>query len=315
MDSLSDRIEEISQNIALSSYKSAADVGSKISSTIGTETPVTILADTRNVQGKILDAIVSLKNAVENSEANAERRHREMCTIMLGLVQSSKERELQQVRHQSSGIASRSMGKDTYYYGSMIISTGTHVVACILMHLDIMTASHVKFKKLQASDTTFMDLKDWYNITSYALNADKSSKVGLRIPKPTDEDFKCACKLTASLTPGRRPICDTSHLQLMLSECPGILNTVEWTRRALVRCKGVLSPERECRISHVSHPFVTAEDTLNVPEVKKLILTRREYHLDIADLKATQKKEYMNLILSANYEYADALDVVTSKKK
>ena len=152
-----------------------------------------------------------------------------------------------------------------------------------------------------------MDIKDWHSICSYVINADKASKVGLRIPRPADNDFKVACKIVASPVEGRRPSCDPTHIASLASQAPELMTTVEWVRQALLRCPGCLSPERYCRFKSIAGPFVNDETELDVAETTKLKIPVRARHQEILDLKATQRKTYMNLILEHSYASDDAL--------
>lgn len=68
------------------------------------------------------------------------------------------------------------------------------------------------------------------------------------------------------------------------------MNTVEWTRDALTRCRGILSPEREFRFRLLRHPFVNEDSDLEIEPVKKFKLPNRSYHMDVWSLKSTEKK-------------------------
>ena len=175
-----------------------------------------------------------------------------------------------------------------------------------------MLLSHPMFKKIQSSDSTFLDLKDWFNPCTSALNADKQSKVGLRVSRPIDEDFMSTVKIVASPVRGRKPVCDASHLTLLLSECPAVMNTVEWTTKALLRCTGTLSPEKTCRFRLFSHPDVNGDSELLVEGTSVLKMPNRWMHQDVSSMKANQRKEYMRLILEESVKPIDAMSA--SKK-
>ncbi|BDD57748.1 hypothetical protein MAP00_003092 [Monascus purpureus] len=97
-------------------------------------------------------------------------------------------------------------------------------------HLDILLTEHPAFTRIQSSDSTYMDLKDWHSLVFSAVNADKQSKDGLRVPKPSDEDFKSVCRPLASSTKGRRVKCQPSHVFTLLTEALGVMNIAEWVK-------------------------------------------------------------------------------------
>lgn len=288
-------------------------------SSIGVETPVTLLADIRDIQSKALEAARETNRLLAEKEANDERRHKEMCTLLLGLLEQSKSSVHggASTIHTSSILGHQSLegAKTQFYYGSTAISTGTHLVGCILMHIDALLAEHPVFHKYQTSDVSFMDLKDWGTLVSYLLNADKASKGGLRLPKPTDEDFKSVCRVVAATAPGRRPRCDVSHIAALLAEAPGVMNTVEWVRLAIIKCKGVVSPEKELRFSQLTYPFVNEETDLSIKVAEHRRLPSKSLFRSVSDLKATQKKRYMSLILEGEKTPMTALDTVYSESR
>ena len=203
-----------------------------------------------------------------------------------------------------------SRAKAGSFYGSHALTNGTYLIACILTHMDHMLTSHPMFKKIQNSDSTFLDAKDWFNLCTGVLNADKQSKAGLSVPRPADEDFRNAAKIVALPGCGRKPTCDVTHLALLLSDCPAVMNTVEWTRKALLKCTGALSPERTCRFKLFSHPFVNSASELLVESTHTLKLPNRWMHQDVAGMKATPKKEYMRLVLEECIKPVDAISMV-----
>ena len=99
-----------------------------------------------------------------------------------------------------------------------------------------------------------------------------------------------------------------SHLLNMLSQCSELMNTVEWVRESLRRCPGVLRLERHCRFKSISHPFVNEDSELDVTKAAKLTLPKRTRHQEILDLKSTQTKAYINLILEHSFTSDNASD-------
>lgn len=85
------------------------------------------------------------------------------------------------------------------------------------------------------------------------------------------------------------------------------MNTVEWARDALIRCRGLLSPEREYRFRLLRHPFVNEDADLEIQPAETTKLPNRAYHMDVWSLKSTEKKLYMSYILGKGMWFMTAL--------
>lgn len=305
---LQSRIREISDRVSLNQFSNTANGYRAASSAMGTETPVGILAELRESQERMLGVMKDAVAVIEERERREEQRHRELCTILLGSTLNGGSKTTPERSTNTGNMQQfQSHGKLQSYYGSTVLTSGVHVVSCVMMHLDSILSQHPHFRKIQSTDKTFMDIKDWYSTCSNLVNADKNSKAGLRVPKPGDNDFKSACRIIASPVQGRRPACDASHIADLVLHSPELMNTVEWVRGALLRCTGCLSPERQCRFRSIHHPFVNEDSELDVARTAKLTMPTRVKHQEILDMKSTQRKVYMNLILEHSYASDDAL--------
>ena len=313
---LQSRIKEIADRTSLGKSSRAAEAHRAVSSSMGSETPLGVLMEIREGQARLLEEIKGLVEVHKEAELRNGERHRELCTVLLGIAESgngtTSTRGITLPAHHSDGATGL---RNESFYGSHSIANGTYLIGCIMMHMDSMLQAHTKFRRVQSSDSTFMDVKDWYTMCGSALNADKRSKAGLRIPRPTDEDFRTACRMVASPVKGRRPSCDPSHLSLLLSSCPALMTTVEWMRVALLKCTGVLSPERTCRFRLFKHPFVNEGSELLVENVSTLKLPNKWMHQDVTNMKATARKEYMRLILEDSLKPMDAIGMVKVKQE
>lgn len=300
---LKDRIQKISEGLTRDRDASHAGVARQVAAAVGAETPATVLPDIRDINNRTLSVLEGIRDMQIETERNDAVRHKELCTLLMGLMGTG----VSSVGSRTPlGSTPQPSGKEQYYYGNTALISGVHAVACVLMHLDILATEHPQFQKIQSSDSTFMDIKDWYVTASYLINADKQSKAGLRIPKPSDEDFKAVCRTLAASAPGRRPRCQASNIYSLLTDCPGVMNTVEWVRQALLRCRGILSPEREHRFKYFHHPFINEEMDLAVEPHKIGKLPSRAFHRSVHEMKATQKKVYMKLVLEDDMPYMQA---------
>jgi len=75
----------------------------------------------------------------------------------------------------------------------------------------------------------------------------------------------------------------------------------------LIKCTGSLSPERHCRFRETSYPFVDSDLCMLVKKGVKLSMPKRDPHVSFQELKVTEKKEYMSLILEKDYSPTDAM--------
>lgn len=315
LDDLRRRLQGVSDKVSLNKNSSSAEAYRSISSSIGTETPLGVLVEIREGQSRLLESLKALNDTHREKEANDQRRHEQMCTILLSIAERGGEtHHVTTVGPSTSFSTNQPSQKMCNYYGGYAISSGTYLIACILLHIDNMLQAHPRFKKIQSSDSTHMDVKDWYNVCTTVFNGDKQSKAGLRMPKPGDEDFREAVRMVASPVSGRRPTCDTSHLKLLLSKCPAIMTTVEWMRTAMLKCTGLISPERSCRFRLIKHPFVTEESELSVQESPTLRMPNRWFHQDVVNMKATPRKEYVKLVLQESMRPAEAIGIVKIKQ-
>ena len=189
MEDLKARIKEVTDRTSLSKASNSAEAYRTVSSSIDTETPIRILAEIRKGQARLLEETRNLVKAYQESEARSQERHRELCSILVGIAEvnvrghRSVQNSPATVLHDPADRAK--MGSS---YGSYSITNGTHLIVCILIHMDYMLLSYSMFKKIVASPVC-----------------------------------------------GRKPTYDVSHLALLLSECALIMNTVEWTRQALLK--------------------------------------------------------------------------------
>lgn len=303
---LQQRISAIRERVAHSSAIHKMAQGGATSSQLGSETPITVLVDIRGILSSINASLHQVAKGRELQEKRTEERHQELCTLLLS-ASTLQTPMAETLSSPPAGARPGAPGKPKFYFGSVSITSGIHAIGCILMHLDKMMSSHHDLTSVTRTDTTFIDIKDWCNLAGYLLNADKKSKAGLRIPKPSDDDFKTVCSHLASPMEGRRPACDETQIHGLIGRCPEVMNTVEWVRQSVVKCKGVLSPAREFKWKCIEYPFVTdgAELKLTVPAKK--VVSKRQFHDTVSALKVTDLKRYMELILTSSVPPAEAL--------
>jgi hypothetical protein len=211
-NSLNDQVAQVLVKSRLVTWFELDLVNRDIAESIGTKTPATVLPYIRDIDARTLPTLEQMRNLQLEVERDAATRHKEICTLLIGLMKTSVKGGSAS-ESQSENIT-LSTGKEQYYYGST--------------SLTLSASEHPQFQNIQSTDSTLMDMKDWYVLAGHALNASKASKTGLHIPKPSDEDLKAVCRVLAASAPERRPRFQASNIYSLLSECPGIINIVEW---------------------------------------------------------------------------------------
>lgn len=86
------------------------------------------------------------------------------------------------------------------------------------------------------------------------------------------------------------------------------MNTVEWARGALVRYRGILSPERKYRLRYLLHPFVNEDADLVFSHNRSNKLPNHALHMDVHAMKSAQKRHYMGCILERSMGYMEAVE-------
>lgn len=298
---------------ASSDSKANSDAASKalgVAAATGVETNATVLVDIRNLMQKTLEATLRVEELMVQKEKGDERRHNELAAILVSMsdMRVSTPAPAPQVAVTQLGTRDKA---GSYYYSSSRLVNGVGLLACILMHLDSAVGSSEVGRLLETSDSTFMDVKAWTTMCSVLMNGAKNDRIGLRVPKPSDEDFKAAASIVASTLSGRTVKCGPEGVVGLLSSCPAIMVTVEWLRSTTIKCRGLVAPQREAKLSCISHPFVTREGSFNITEVQIKEPTSQDHHHRVSKLKIDKKKEYVKLVVEQRLTCEEALKVIT----
>lgn len=313
---LRSRLEDIGKRMNNVKHAEASLQSSAVSKALGTETTLSVLTDTRGIMSDILVSLAEIKE--QNDErlrfekdkaAKEEERHNDLCRILLELERQSRTSSVGHSQQLSPVGAPKSRLQEKYYYGNMTISTGVHAISCVIMHLDTLLINDPKFSSIRSTDTVHMDIKNWYAVCNTMISADKNVKSELRIPKPSDDDFRTVCRVVASTRETYRPMCEAQSIEELTSSATAVMNTVEWVRNTMVTCVGIVSPERTCRFRNLSYPYVNDEGRLNIKISGKVTMPRKSLHKDVSAMSATHKKTYVSLMLTGGYKPVDAIAV------
>lgn len=149
---LKQRIGGLAEGLTRSHINESAERGRGLAAAIGTETSATILPDIRDVGTKCLARLERVEALLEESERNSAVRHRELCTILVGLLNAGGPSSPNTGSVPST--VSAPAGKEKFFYGATSLSSGAHVIGCVLMHLDVLLAEHPSFQRIQHTDST-----------------------------------------------------------------------------------------------------------------------------------------------------------------
>lgn len=109
-----------------------------------------MLSEIRESQERIFSVMKDRLSMSEERHKREEQRHREICTLLLAsttnMSSGSQPRNTFSV---ASHVLPSTLQKTEYFYSSVSLTSGTHVVSCVIMHLDLMVIHHPHFRKIQ----------------------------------------------------------------------------------------------------------------------------------------------------------------------
>lgn len=281
------------------------------------ETNTTLLADIRDQVCKTNEILLRLESLHLERERADEKRHADVCTVLLALTRNHPIQPAETKPSASAPLPSgTARSSDVFYYGSTKITNGGLILACILNHIDILANKIPELEALYKADKSYVDMKAWGTLCVATINAGCKDRAGLRIPKPSDDDFKTAAQIVASPVQGRIPKCDSMHISALIAQCPAIMSTVSWLRLSIIQCKGLLSFQRELKLTSLVHPYFDPEGSpLLDPEFESMVSAtvtddETELYVQIPKLKLNKKKEYITSVLIKGMSPENALKLV-----
>lgn len=104
----------------------------------GVETNTTILADGRGILQKVLESNLRIENLLLQSEKDAERRHNDIATLLIGISRLKTEPAQPTVNGQANSVAVSSPGRvkkadEHFYFLSKRLASSTVLFVYILM--------------------------------------------------------------------------------------------------------------------------------------------------------------------------------------
>jgi len=296
-------------------YHTVSNNAREIVSAIGTDTPTTILLDIRHILSEINTAIARqnqksdemiqfILETMKIQERSTEQRHNEMLAFMNKVSDSTNRGHISQSPSVSSQMKSLSMTESDgrYYYKGDEIKTNQAVVACFLMHLDLMISRTITMSN-DITDTSIMELKDWSSAVTILREIDSyitPNRGILSIPKKTSVECTNALDIIASPVPGRTVTCKTEHIKSLIATCPTIANCVEEIRLRAIACPGIIPSSRLRRLSAISFPYVRRDDMLNITEHSPKFIGSTVLHESVRQMNTQQRKIYAQLVLGSS---------------
>lgn len=286
-----------------------ANVVREASAHIGIETPLTVLVGIRSA----LEELVRLQ--MEESRAN-EIRYNNICTLLLPVSNSAntKTTDTSSVFLGSQNVQSDGKSQG-FFHGSTNISSGHHLVGLCIMQLCNVIERYDQSAGYAGVDTTAMSVKDWASVSKLLLSCDSKvteTKGVVGTQKPSSDEFIAAARLVGSSISGRATMCEVAHLHELCRTCAPVASCVAAVLQRLSVCPGIVSAERQMKLSRVAYPFALNEDTLNLKDAaapKHATVIPR-----VLKLKHDQKKAYVAKILEKGTKPPVALFEVETAK-
>lgn len=283
---------------------SLADKSRQISSALGTDTPITVLNDIRSmmqdIQKELRDYTRRNDNMIEimmhsfaDIKSDNNDRHAEIMAYIEKMSTKGLTTSVIPLR------AEKITSSDKFYYKGDEIKTAPGVIACMLIHLNIMISKEIDTSN-DISDITPMEFKHWVSAVSILREVDsrKTPNLGvINLPKKTSDEAITALNIIASTVQGRTVVCLIDHLRRLINECPSIVKFTDEIRRRAMLCPGVIGSSRLRCLTAISFPYLTNEGALNITTRNPPITGSAIVLSNVRSMKADQKKIYATCIL------------------
>ncbi len=277
-----------------------------VASAVGTETPVTLLADIRQCICELTDVIKNSNDEARAREESSVQRHSQVLAFMCDIGETLRKQQGGLYTPTSARTPTSIAGKQEqreYFYGGDKLSTKNAVTGCVLMQLYNVAIRQMSGNNYHQIDATPMELKHWSTLVSVVVEADSNitnTKGKLVLPKQTSSESVTASELVASTVEGRNTSCKLEHLRTLQDECPSVAAAVNEVKERIVACPGLISPSRFRCLASISFPFITRDGTLNTSGIDlqkggtKVIIDA------VSRLNIPQRKQYAMRVLRDN---------------
>jgi hypothetical protein len=327
-DKIDETLRDFDRRKKDNSQRNEANTFREISSAIGSETPISVLFDIRELLSDILKQHIEVNARLQEQAEISNRQYSEMMERMndmhlekiaymdqIANVKSMQTSSsvLGQVSNLSVSHAQMSQTNQQYYYRGDELKTTDSVIGCIFMHLDYLVA---RVLPETVPDTVPMEVSDWSTAIRILKDAEsiRTSITGkLSLPKRSSNEVEYALNIIATITKGRTPQCNIDQIYDLTIKCPSLMGCVEEIRQRSIRCPGIISPVRNRRLNTISYPYVV-DGVLNSLQTLADPIGSLVVNDGVKTMKIAARKEYCSLILRDKIAPVKAMLLVKGTK-
>lgn len=282
-------------------YDTTSTNSREIVSSIGTDTPITVLLDIRQLITELLTETKVLNEKIDFQQELNEKRHKESLAFMFEMSKSVSRNNITHTPIVSSQPRSSFPTEHaaTYYYKGDEIKTSQSVIGCILIHLVNLTSKTLSVSN-DVSDVTVMELKDWASAVTILREVDSANTPNsgvLQLPKIGSTESQYALSIIAAPVAGRITILKCEHIAQLVANCSTVVKCVEEIRLRATKCPGIIGSSRLRILSAIEYPYVTNDGVLNIVAHSPRPIGSAVIHEKIKSMNINQKKIYAQLIL------------------
>ena len=301
LNTLRDAVSDMERRKVKEEVTVAAKSSLDAAANIGTETPIVILRDIRRCIVDIQSLLIDNERNEEIREVRREQRHEELIATLQSMAvrtQSDSGTYTRSVSRASMGSVSE---KRQFFHYDTSISTGSKVIAVILMQLDSVLQNSGQLPEHRTKDAVILDLKGWSSPVMKVAAVDSmvtANRTKISLPKLSQLETTTALEIVSSTEVGRSQSFRVSDVVRLQQSCPAIMGIVEEVRQRIMKCPGVIPEGRRERMSHLKFPYATREQDLNVVAIPDGYTKAGPLVIDsVPKLKDAGKKAYIAEVL------------------
>lgn len=256
-------------------HRSSNTMGRNVAANVGGETPLLVLMDIRDIlssmssrieenNNTMRDLLIHLNNARDDDVIRADQRHKESLAYMQQIADRIGSTSVTSSVAPSVATLGNSMVtpdvKNMHYYRGTQIKSPEAVVGCVLMHIEMLVSNNVMDgRRDSVADAGVMDVDDW---ASAVRNVRKTDSY--KLMTMASYDTKHTLDIVATTVQGRPVTLQIEHLNDLCNKCPSLMTTVDEIRKRLIKCPGLVTPNKTKHLSMITFPYTTNENQLNL---------------------------------------------------
>lgn len=313
-DDLSEVMKQFDRKKDSEKYEESGNISRQVATSLGTDTPITVLNDIRQVLSDTLKENIRYHKRCEELMEQETKilmgigqtiagNHEQTLAYLSKIGTSISESAGMSIGtsfHGTSNISGNTISSTTkYYHRADEIKTSQAVIACFMMHLDSIISKAFKYND-SVIDTTVMELKDWSSAVTILREVDSKitgHKGVIDLPKRNSADVLDVLDVIASTVQGRVLTCKAEVLREVMVNAQTIGNCVEAIRLRAIECPGILSSSRVRNLDSIEYPYIGSNGSLiksnepGSPNGSDIVYS------NVRSMNVPQKKIYAWLIL------------------